>query len=102
VTVIEGGGSGGSAALAELSSNADPAPPTREAPANVAAPLRKSRLSTKLFFVGSGVFSLGMVVLLSSKGIASEQKFFFNLYGASCRDGAQVAQRLFAVRFLQS
>jgi|ERR1017187_7068302 hypothetical protein len=55
-----GSGSGKGAALAELSSNDDPAPPTREAPANVAAPLRKFRLSTKLFFVGTGIFSLGI------------------------------------------
>jgi hypothetical protein len=42
---MEGGaGSGKGAALAELSSNDDPAPPTKEAPARVAAPLRKSRL----------------------------------------------------------
>jgi hypothetical protein len=59
---MEGGvGSGMGAALAELSSNDDPAPPTREAPARVAALLRKSRLSTKLFFVGTGTFSLGIV-----------------------------------------
>jgi hypothetical protein len=59
---MEGGaGSGGSAALAELSSNDDPAPPTREAPAKVAAPLRKSRLSTKVFLGGAGTFSLGIV-----------------------------------------
>jgi hypothetical protein len=54
-----GAGSGRGAALAELSSSADP-PLTREAPARVAAPLRKLRLSTKLFFVGKGIFSPGM------------------------------------------
>jgi hypothetical protein len=61
---MEGGaGSGSGAALAELSSNADPVPPTSEAPARVAAPLRNSRLSTKLFRVGTGTFSLGMIIL---------------------------------------
>jgi hypothetical protein len=60
---MEGGtGLGKGAALAELSSNDDPAPPTREAPARVAAPLRKSRLSTKVFLVGTGTFSLGIAV----------------------------------------
>jgi hypothetical protein len=59
---MEGGkGSGREAALAELSSNDDPAPPTKEAPASVAAPLRNSRLSTKLFLDGTGSFSLGMI-----------------------------------------
>jgi hypothetical protein len=66
---MEGGaGSGGSAALAVLSSNDDPAPPTREAPARVAAPLRKSRLSTKLFLVETGTFSVGIVVSPASLG----------------------------------
>jgi hypothetical protein len=37
-------------------------PPTKEAPAKVAAPLRKSRLSTKLFLAGTGIFSLGISV----------------------------------------
>jgi hypothetical protein len=60
---MEGGaGSGTGAALAVLSNSDDPAPPTSEAPARVAAPLRNSRRSTKLFLVGTGTFSLGMVV----------------------------------------
>jgi hypothetical protein len=59
---MEGGaGSGKAAALAVLSSNEDPAPPTSEAPARVAAPLRKSRRSTKLFLEETGSFSPGMV-----------------------------------------
>jgi hypothetical protein len=59
-----GAGSGMGAALAELSSNDDP-PLTREAPARVAAPLRNSRRSTKLFRAGAETFSLGMIFCLS-------------------------------------
>jgi hypothetical protein len=47
-------------ALAELSNSDDPVPPTSEAPARVAAPLRNSRLSTKLVLAGTGMFSLGI------------------------------------------
>jgi hypothetical protein len=57
-----GAGSGKAAALAVLSRRADPVAPTNEAPASVAAPLKNSRLSTKLFREGTGSFSLGMIV----------------------------------------
>jgi hypothetical protein len=57
-----GAGSGKPAALAVLSKSDDPVAPTNEAPARVAAPLKNSRLSTKLLREGIGSFSLGMVV----------------------------------------
>src|ERR1700722_2198250 len=56
-----GAGSGKPAAFAVLSRSEDPVAPTSEAPASVAAPLRNSRLSTKLFREGFGNFSLGMI-----------------------------------------
>jgi hypothetical protein len=62
VGVIAGGaGSGKPAAFAVVSSSEDPVAPTNEAPASVAAPLRNSRLSTKLFREEFGSFSLGMI-----------------------------------------
>jgi hypothetical protein len=65
---MEGGaGSGTGAALAVLSNSDDPAPPTSEAPARVAAPLRNSRRSTKLFLVGTGTFSSWLPLQFAEK-----------------------------------
>jgi hypothetical protein len=70
-----GSGSGKAAALAVLSRSDDPVAPASVAPASVAAPLRKLRLSTKLFREGSGNFSLGM----DRSCLSWEEILFFSL-----------------------